>query len=89
MESFLGLFLVFVDVFGVVVGDAFDDGFGRDVERGGDGGGTGHVRNDGFSGQEGSGRETRGAKGEIDFGSLFVEFCAVDAEGGGAGGAIS
>lgn len=80
----VGLF----DLVRVVIGDAVGNDVACNMERGGDGGGTSHVRDDGFAGEEAGDRETGGAEREVDLGAFFVEFGAVDAEGGGAGGAI-
>ena len=77
------------EVVGVVVGDAFRDDIGRDVERGGDGGGASHVRDDRLAGEERSGGKAGGTEGEVGFGAFFVELGTVDAKGGGTGGAVS
>lgn len=72
----------------IVIGDAFGDNVGGDVERGSDGGGASHVGDDGLAGEEAGGGEARGAEGEICLGAFFVELGGVDAEGGGASAAV-
>ena len=82
----VGLFFLFF--FRGVVCEAVDYGVGADMEGGRDSGGAGDIRDNWFAGQEASARKTRGAEGEIYFGSLFVEFCGVDSDSRGAGRAV-
>lgn len=77
--------LVFV---GDVVGDAFGDDAGRNVERSGDGGSAGHVRDDWLAGEEAGDGEDASAKSKVGFSSLAVEFGVVDTDVRVRGGAI-
>lgn len=59
------------------------------MERGRYSGSASHIRNDGFAGQERGTDEAVRAKGEVSFGSLFVELCGFDADVCGAGSSVS
>lgn len=67
---------------GGVVGDAFGDGGGGDVESGSDGGGAGHVGDVGFAGEEAGDGEVGVGEAEASFSSLAVELGVFNAKVG-------
>lgn len=67
------MFWRWVGGFGIVVRDAFDDSRGSNVERGGNGGGAGHIRYRGFAGEETGDGETMPTDTKGGFRSLAVE----------------
>ena len=83
-----GFVLSLFDLVGVVIGDAVGDDVVSDVERGGDGGSASHIGDDWLASEEAGNGEAGGAEAQICFSSLFVEFSAVDAEGGSASRAV-
>ncbi len=76
-------------VFGLVIGDAFGDGGGGDIERGSDSSGAGHVGDSWLAGEEAGDGEGLGAETEIGFGAATVELGELDAHVGIGGGAVS
>ena len=65
---------------GGVVGNAFGDGGGGDVESGSDGGGAGHVGDVGFAGEEAGDGEVGVGEAKVGFSSLAVELGVLNAK---------
>lgn len=76
----LGLGLI--GLFGLVIGDAFGDDGGGDVESGSNSSGASHVRDNWFAGEEAGDGEVFIAKTETGFSAFAIEFGEVDAHVG-------
>lgn len=68
--------------FGLVIGDAFGDDGGGDIEGGSDGGGASHVRNNWLAGEEAGDGEILITEAKAGFGAFAIEFGEVDAHVG-------
>lgn len=75
-------------ILGFVIGDAFGDGSGINIECGGDGGGASHMGNSRLTGEEAGDSESFVAKTEAGFGTFAVKLGEVDANVGIGRGAV-